>query len=44
MEETPPALPRVEVDPARTSFEASKLEEILGGGAVRARVGQEEVR
>jgi hypothetical protein len=30
MEGKPPAIPRLEVDPARTSFEASKLEEILG--------------
>lgn len=30
MEGKPPALPPIEVDPARTSFETSKLEEILG--------------
>jgi Domain of Unknown Function (DUF1259) len=30
MKEKPPAVPDIEVDPARTSFETAKLEEILG--------------
>jgi len=30
MEGKPPAIPRVEIDPARTSLETAKLEEILG--------------
>ena len=46
MEGKPPAIPRVEVDPARTSMETAKLEEILGAkgemkdGVLRFTIGK----